>query len=361
MRPVRHVGDLDAQARNAMAYMRDLLSDLEVGFDDLVRLVVYYIGNAKHEANLLALLADFVGDKAKPVVNLINLPELCYPDMLCEIEGVAMRGEDGSALLRKPLRLDGPSDLPKAFSHVISCGDMVFTGDITARSSDGLIAHPGDIVQQTKLMMERLSDALSAVGTNLSEVIKVNTFYMGDGTADDWQVSAAIRAEFFDKPGPTPTGIPVPNFVHDGLCTSIAATATLPGARQRQYAWPEGHWDWTVPLPYMHGVRTGELVHVGGQVALDAQANVLEPGDMVAQTKIAMKNVSRVLAEFGASLDDVVKVTTFYQGSASADALHENLLIRSNSYGEPGPATTGIPVPTLVYENMCQSALNSYP
>ena len=82
------------------------------------------------------------------------------------------------------------------------------------------------------------------------------------------------------------------------------------------------------------------------------QAKVLEPGDMVAQTRIAMENVARVLDEFGATLDDVVKVTTFYQGSASAEALHENLLIRSNSYIAPGPATTGIPVPNLIYEDM---------
>ncbi len=73
---------------------------------------------------------------------------------------------------------------------------------------------------------------------------------------------------------------------------------------------------------------------------------------MIAQTRTAMKNLAAVLSEFGATLDDVVKVTTFYQGSASAEALHENLLIRSGSYSEPGPATTGIPIPALVYDRM---------
>ena len=94
------------------------------------------------------------------------------------------------------------------------------------------------------------------------------------------------------------------------------------------------------------------MIHVGGQVSLDAQANVLDPGDMVAQTRRAMDNVAAVLAEFGVGLNDVVKVTTYYQGSASAEALHENLLIRSGSYTAPGPATTGIPMQALVYEDM---------
>jgi len=74
--------------------------------------------------------------------------------------------------------------------------------------------------------------------------------------------------------------------------------------------------------------------------------------NMVEQTRIAMRNIESVLNGMGATLEDVVKVTTFYQGSASAEALHENLLIRSASFHYPGPATSGIPVTHLVYESM---------
>lgn len=349
---VRNIGDLGAQVGNSMAYMQDLFTDLGVGFADLVRLVVYYVGDAQDEVRLLDQLADIIGHDVKPVVNLINLPELCYPDMLCEIEGVAMRAPGGDTLPRQNLRLDDMPTLPEAYSHVVICGDMIFTGDMTARAPDGSVTHPSDIVAQTRVMMERLSRALQAAGAGMEDVVKVNTFYRGDGTAEDWEISARIRADYFPDPGPTPTGIPVPSFPHDGLVTRIAATACKPGARQTRHVWPDGHWNWTTALPYKHGVSAGQLIHVGGQVALDPQANVLKPGDMVAQTRIAMDNVARVLAEFGATLDDVVKVTTFYQGNASAEALHENLLIRSSSYTVPGPATTGIPVPALVYQDM---------
>jgi len=51
-------------------------------------------------------------------------------------------------------------------------------------------------------------------------------------------------------------------------------------------------------------------------------------------------------------MDDIVKVTTFYKGSASAYELHKNLMIRSNAFTKPGPATSGIPVPHLVYKHM---------
>lgn len=136
--------------------------------------------------------------------------------------------------------------------------------------------------------------------------------------------------------------------------TKIAVTAgiSLNKSEQTQYAWPENHWNWTMPLPYRHGNRFGKLIHLGGQVALDKNANVLHPDDIVAQTSVALANIETVLAELGASMDDVVKVTTFYQGSASAEGLDKNLEIRSAAFQFPGPATSGIPVPYLVYEHM---------
>jgi enamine deaminase RidA (YjgF/YER057c/UK114 family) len=65
-----------------------------------------------------------------------------------------------------------------------------------------------------------------------------------------------------------------------------------------------------------------------------------------------MEMIRRVLAGFGAKLDDVVKVLAFYEGSASHATLHENLSIRSSSFSDPGPATTGVPFPHLAYQKM---------
>ncbi|SLN68899.1 2-aminomuconate deaminase [Roseovarius albus] len=353
---VRNLGNLDQQCRNSMAYMSDLLNDLGADFADLVRLVVYYVGDADDEARLFDLLAEIIGHDTMPVINMIILPELCYPGMLTEIEGVAMRAPSGERLLKQHFHLPDMPHLPNTFSHVLRCGEMVFTSDLSAMSPQGAVATPDDIVAQTTLMMDRLCDVLAAAGAGMSDVVKVNTFYRGDGTADDWAKSATIRADHFPDPGPAPTGIPVPSFPHQGLMAKIAATAICAQEGEepltKRFSWPEGHWDWTVKLPYKHGTLCNNVIHVGGQVSLDSTANVIHPDDMVAQTRVAMDNLKRVLAEFGAKLNDVVKVTTFYQGSASAEALHENLLIRSGSYTDPGPATTGIPVPALVYENM---------
>lgn len=64
---------------------------------------------------------------------------------------------------------------------------------------------------------------------------------------------------------------------------------------------------------YSHVVssRSQRIIHISGQVALDAEANVVGAGDLAAQTEQVMKNLEVALAAAGATFDDVVKITTF--------------------------------------------------
>lgn len=352
---VRNPNDLARQCAGAMGYLSDVLEDLGADLADLVRLVVYFAGEGAEEDRILNLLAAHLPAAANPVVNMVCMPDLCYPDMLVEIEGVAMRGESGDRLARDTLRSGAMPPLPHPFSHVVRCGEMIFTGDMSAVTADGTVEHPGNITSQSSVMMDQLGAALDLAGADFTDVVKLNVFYTGKGNAEEWEPPARIRADRFPDPGPAATGILLGGFARPGQMTKIAATAMrgADGTRlEKLFSWPDGHWDWTMKLPYKHGNRCAGMIHLGGQVSLDAAANVIDPDDMVAQTSRAIENIRTVLADLGANLDDVVKVTTFYQGSASAEALHDNLLIRSNAFTEPGPATTGIPVPNLVYEKM---------
>lgn len=353
---VQHPEDLTAQIESVFECVVRILHDLDADVEDLVRLVVYYVGDEVAEKTIAKLLGDAIDSRAKPVINTIPMPQLCYPGMVIELEAVAMKGEDNLHLPKQFYTLESLAPIPAAFSHVLRCGNVIFTGDISAASTTGKVTAPNDIIEQTTLMMDNLCTALAAAGADCEDVLKLNVFYVGDGTAENWQRPAMIRQSYFNDPGPAATGITLPEFSKPGLMTKISVTAMQSNTKHdrlcKEYSWPDGHWDWTSKLPYKHGNKCDNLIHVGGQVSLDSNANVLHPGNMVKQTQTAMENIQKVLAEFGASLDDVVKVTTFYQGDAGAETLHRNLLVRSNSYRKPGPATTGIPVNSLVYEDM---------
>ncbi len=115
---------------------------------------------------------------------------------------------------------------------------------------------------------------------------------------------------------------------------------------------PPDHWDWPIDLPYSAGVRSGELVFVGGEAALDKNGNVLFPNDVVSQTRLVMDNIAAVLAGFGATLADVVKITTFYVSRGSKEEWMESARIRGGYFNAPGPAATAIPLPALAYDGL---------
>ncbi len=354
---------LKPQCKNVIGFVRDILYDLDASLEHVVRWVVYFVGDATDEAYILSQLAKATSDNCMPTVSTVCLPALCYPGMRIELEAIAWCPETNSAAPNSAAT--NAASLPHyaydetlpmlapGFSHAVRCNDLIFTSDCSATGPSGDVASPGDMLAQTELMMDTLERTLGLVGATLADVLKLNVFYQGDGTAENWAEPALIRASRFPDPGPAATGIAVPGFSLPGLMTKIAVTAGVEALEvDRDFAWPEGHWDWTEKLPYKHGNRFKRLIHLGGQVALDQNANVIHPDNMVEQTRVAMQNIESVLAELGGTLADVVKVTTFYQGNASAAALHENLLIRSGSYQFPGPATSGIPVTHLVYESM---------
>ena len=53
------------------------------------------------------------------------------------------------------------------------------------------------------------------------------------------------------------------------------------------------------------------LVFVAGQVADDAQGNLVGPGDLAAQARQAFANVGRALAAAGAAPEQVAKITIY--------------------------------------------------
>ena len=64
--------------------------------------------------------------------------------------------------------------------------------------------------------------------------------------------------------------------------------------------------------PYAQGVAAaGSMVFVSGQLPIDPATGELCTGTMAEQTTQSMNNVAAILAEAGATLQDVVKTTIF--------------------------------------------------
>jgi len=94
-------------------------------------------------------------------------------------------------------------------------------------------------------------------------------------------------------------------------------------------------------------VATGSrLVFVAGQVADDAQSNLVGPGDLAAQARQAFANVGRSLAAAGAGPEQVTKIT-IYVVHHRPEYLPEISDARMAVFGDHLPADTLVGVETL--------------
>ncbi|HWN13216.1 MAG TPA: Rid family hydrolase, partial [Candidatus Dormibacteraeota bacterium] len=121
---------------------------------------------------------------------------------------------------------------------------------------------------------------------------------------------------------------------------------------KRTYSWPEGHWGWLIPVSHKHGIRSGRMVYVGGQVDKDIRGFVLHHYDLKTQTRVVVNHIRTVLRDLDIALDDVVKLVAFYvtDGSVDEDAFLADL--RSQLGAGPAPALTTVPIPYLAYPGM---------
>ena len=96
-------------------------------------------------------------------------------------------------------------------------------------------------------------------------------------------------------------------------------------------------------------VRSGRLLFISGQAAIDEQGQVVSPGDCAAQTEYVMERLRTVLEAAGAGFDDVVKTTTFLTDPADYSAFNG---VRSKHFPKDPPASSTVIVAGLVAPGM---------
>ncbi|MCL4108648.1 UNVERIFIED_CONTAM: hypothetical protein GTU68_006966 [Idotea baltica] len=63
--------------------------------------------------------------------------------------------------------------------------------------------------------------------------------------------------------------------------------------------------------PYNQAILVGQTLYVSGQIALDPATGALITDSIELETKQVMRNLEAILAEAGATFEDVVKCTVF--------------------------------------------------
>jgi len=106
--------------------------------------------------------------------------------------------------------------------------------------------------------------------------------------------------------------------------------------------------DLPTPASYTQVVaaRGSRMVFVAGQVADDADGNLMARGDLAAQARRAFANVGRALSAAGARPTDVARITIYVVGHRP-EYLDDISAARIAVFGDHKPADTIVGVETL--------------
>ena len=108
---------------------------------------------------------------------------------------------------------------------------------------------------------------------------------------------------------------------------------------------------WEKEYGYAQAVKVGDTIYLSGQVSHDDSGNIVGLGDMEAQMRQAYANIRKVLAQYGASMDNIVDeilfVTDMNTAFAAAVKCRKDIF-----FGTPVVASTIVQIQRLAFPDL---------
>jgi reactive intermediate/imine deaminase len=126
----------------------------------------------------------------------------------------------------KLIRAPGLSEPISHYSDAVVAGRTVYVSGQAAFDAAGRLVGEGDVVAQTRQVLDNMKQVLAAAGATLDDVVKV-TVYLAN--RDDRPKINEVRKAYFGANRPASTLIEINRFAIDGMLVEIEAVAVLPG------------------------------------------------------------------------------------------------------------------------------------
>jgi enamine deaminase RidA (YjgF/YER057c/UK114 family) len=223
-----------------------------------------------------------------------------------------------------------PANLPvhatSGYSPVLTCGDFVFVAgqtsealkteegplDPEARMPAGHLWKGTPIKLETEFVIRRkLKPALEVVGNTLAEVVKAQV-YLRD--LEDIPAFNEVWAKHFGDAPPATSIITTanPGFICEVGRIEINTISVRKGGATKKEPIDAG-----VPMPcagQVQAIRAGDLLFLGGMMAVDERGRLAAPARSDAETQTAhmLAQAERICRKAGTSLANVVRIQQFH-------------------------------------------------
>ncbi len=122
------------------------------------------------------------------------------------------------------IRAEGLSEPISHYSDAVRAGNTVYVSGQASLDGTGRLVGAGDVVAQTRQVLDNMKLALAAAGATLDDVVKV-TVYLRH-CADRPRVNE-VRQAYFGANRPASTLIGIGEFAIDGMLVEIDAVAVV--------------------------------------------------------------------------------------------------------------------------------------
>jgi 2-iminobutanoate/2-iminopropanoate deaminase len=108
---------------------------------------------------------------------------------------------------------------------------------------------------------------------------------------------------------------------------------------------------WEKEYGYSQAVKVDNTIYVSGQVSHDDKGNIVGRGDMEMQVRQAYANIEKVLAQYGATMDNIVEEVLFVTDMEKAFAARVKCKQEVFS-GNPVLASTIVQIQRLAFPDL---------
>jgi enamine deaminase RidA (YjgF/YER057c/UK114 family) len=110
------------------------------------------------------------------------------------------------------------------YSRAVRRGNVVVVSGTTATGPDGAALHPGDTGAQARLCLNRIEQALTALGACWDDVVRT-VVYLAPGAS--WEQAAHAHRDVLGAVRPANTTLYVADLIGDGFLVEIEAQAVM--------------------------------------------------------------------------------------------------------------------------------------
>ena len=321
-------GGMACQTRTAYRKIGRILRAAGLGFEDVVRVVENVtVAGIDHYAAAEAVRGEVFGPH-RPAVNTVVVHRLLRPAALIEIEVTADRG-GGSGC-------GGEGSGREAYAAARSAGEVVYLSTVLPYNQSGVLVGEGDPEAQVRQIFRNADRVLDACGLRMSNVVKTLEMIRPEAL-DGYRYTGRPRREFLGPVYPGAAGILQDRVVPDDrVLISYDFTASRAPAVS-----VNPRWDRYRKLTYSPAVRSGDMLFMSGQAALDPETGrALFPGDVAAQAEYTYSNILKVLDAADMEPRNLIK-TIEYVTPQGLTGYRDVAGVRRRLLTEPWPASTG--------------------